>query len=412
MAHPALAAVHNVAPLITKYADEAERERRLARPVVDALLNAGVFRLLVPPALGGAGASPLEFAEVVEAVSAVDGSTGWCVMIGGGYGHFAGLLPPLGATEIFSDSGAVLAGTFRSNGIARAVADGYHINGQWPLASGSSHATWLVGGCRVFDGDQPRLTPTRRPELRLMLLPVGDAEILDTWHTAGLRGTASHDFVVRDRVIPAHRTFWFTHPPARPEPVYRLPVIAFFATCIASVPLGIARHALSLFKALAGAKTPTWSQALLRDSGGSAGHGPSGGLGAFRAGDPDRNAAGRLDDGERWRSLVVGATRPALACEHAGGDAGCPGRRAALYRSRSLGGLREYRSGTLLARRADGSAARLRDTNEPRARRPVRFGAQRAPVGMVNRRPGRRLMAPGVQAVSSNLSSTDLFADR
>src|SRR5262249_57765926 len=94
MAHPALAAVHNVAPLITKYADEAERERRLARPVVDALLNAGVFRLLVPPALGGAGASPLEFAEVVEAVSAVDGSTGWCVVIRRDYGHFAGFLPP------------------------------------------------------------------------------------------------------------------------------------------------------------------------------------------------------------------------------------------------------------------------------------------------------------------------------
>jgi hypothetical protein len=98
-----------------------------------------------------------------------------------------------------------------------------------------------------------------------MLLPVGDADILDTWYTAGLRGTASHDFAIRDRVIPARRTFWFTHPPTRSEPVYRLPVIAFFATCIASVPLGIARHALTLFKALASAKTPTWSQALLRD---------------------------------------------------------------------------------------------------------------------------------------------------
>jgi alkylation response protein AidB-like acyl-CoA dehydrogenase len=265
MAHSTLAAVRNLAPLIAQHADEAERERQLARPVVDALVNAGLFRLLVPPALGGAGVSPLEFCEVIEAISAVDGSTGWCVMISGGYGHFAGLLPPLAATEIFGEPGAVVSGTFRPNGVARAVAGGYQVSGQWPLASGSSHATWLVGGCRLFDGDHPRLTPAGRPELRLAFLPVGDAAILDTWHTAGLRGTASNDLVVRDRFIPEHRTCWFTHAPARSEPVYRLPVIAFLATGIASVPLGIARHAIAVFTALAGAKTPTWSQAPLRE---------------------------------------------------------------------------------------------------------------------------------------------------
>src|SRR5712692_4826401 len=186
-------------------------------------------------------------------------------MISGCYGHFSGLLPPPAATEIFGDSGAVVSGTFRPNGVARAVAGGYQVSGQWPLASGSSHATWLVGGCRLLDGDQPRLTPAGKPEIRLMFLPVGAAAILDTWHTAGLRDTASHDFIVRDCIIPELRTCWFTHAPARSEPLYRLPVIAFFAACIASVPLGIARHALALFTALAGAKTPTWAQALLRE---------------------------------------------------------------------------------------------------------------------------------------------------
>jgi indole-3-acetate monooxygenase len=265
MAHSTLAAVSDLAPLIAQHADAAERERQLVRPVVDALVNAGVFRLLLPPALGGAGVSPLEFWEVVEAVSTVDGSTGWCVMISGCYGHFAGLLPPPAATEIFGEPGAVVAGTFRPNGVARAVAGGYQVSGQWPLASGCSHATWLVGGCRLLDGDQPRLTPVGRPELRLVFLPVGDATILDTWHTAGLRGTASHDFVVHDRVIPAHRTCWFTHAPTRSEPLYRLPALAFFVACIAAVPLGIARHALALFTALAGAKTPTYGQTLLRE---------------------------------------------------------------------------------------------------------------------------------------------------
>ena len=265
MAQSTLYAVRDLAPLIARYADEAERERRLARPVVDALVDAGVFRLLVPPALGGAGASPMEFCEIIEAVSTVDGSTGWCVMIGGGYGHFSGLLPPPAAAEIFGEPGAVVAGTFRPNGVARPVAGGYQVNGQWPLASGSSHATWLVGGCRIFDGDQPQLTPTGRPLTRLMFLPVSAATILDTWHTAGLRGTASNDFLVRNLVVPAHRTCWFTHAPVRLEPQYRLPAIAFFAACIASVPLGIARHAIALFSALAGTKTPTWSQAPLRE---------------------------------------------------------------------------------------------------------------------------------------------------
>jgi len=139
------------------------------------------------------------------------------------------------------------------------------VSGQWPLASGSSHATWLIGGCRILNADQPRLSSAGRPELRLVFLPVGEAEILDTWHAAGLRGTASHDFVIRDRFIPGHRACWFTDAPTRPEPLYRLPAIAFFAACIASVPLGIARHALALFTALAGAKMPTWSQSLLRE---------------------------------------------------------------------------------------------------------------------------------------------------
>lgn len=98
-----------------------------------------------------------------------------------------------------------------------------------------------------------------------MFVPVGDAEVLDTWYAAGLRGTASHDFVIRNCFIPEYRTCWFTHAPVRPEPLYRLPAIALSTAYIASVPLGIARHALAVFTALAGAKVPTWSQALLRE---------------------------------------------------------------------------------------------------------------------------------------------------
>ena len=80
MAHSTLSAVRDLAPLITKHADEVERDRRLARPVVDALINAGIFRLFMPPSLRSGGATPLEFCEVVEVVSALDGSTGWILV--------------------------------------------------------------------------------------------------------------------------------------------------------------------------------------------------------------------------------------------------------------------------------------------------------------------------------------------
>jgi alkylation response protein AidB-like acyl-CoA dehydrogenase len=234
--------------------------------VVDAFVRTGVFRMLLPRDLCGLGASPMEFCETIEAVSAIDGSAGWCVMIGGIYGYFAGLLPTSAAGEIFGTRDTVLAGTFRPNGVARQVDGGYNVSGQWPLASGSSHASWLVGGCRILDDDQPRLGPTGSPELRLVFLPVEEATILDTWHSAGLRGTASHDFVLRDNFVPGHRTCWFNSRPTRPEPLYRLPGIALFAPCVASVSVGIARHALAIFTALAGKKTPTWSRTPLRES--------------------------------------------------------------------------------------------------------------------------------------------------
>ena len=216
MVYPTLSAVRDLTPIIAQHADEADRERRLARPVVDALVNAGIFRLLVPHALGGAEANPMEFCEVIEAISTIDGSTGWCVMIGGGFCQFAGLLPTLAANEIFGRADTIVSGTFRPSGVARAIVDGYQVSGQWPLASGSSHATWLVAGCRILDGDKPRLTAAGRPELRLVFLPVAAAAMLDTWQTGGLRGTASHDFVVSDCFVPQHRTCWFSDVPVRP----------------------------------------------------------------------------------------------------------------------------------------------------------------------------------------------------
>ena len=252
-------------PLIREHADLIERERRLPGPVVRALTEAGVFRLFIPRALGGAEVDPMTACRVVEAIATADGAAGWCAMIGACYGLFAGLLPEEAAREVYGDPEVVVAGAFRPNGVARVVDGGYRAEGRWPLGSGITHSTWVLGGCRVFDGEAPRLAEGGRPDVRLLFFPAPEAEIIDTWHVAGLRGTGSHDYRIADLFVPAHRACWFSQEPVQPGPLYTLPAVALFAAMIACVPLGIARHALDGFKELAGVKKPVRTETLLRD---------------------------------------------------------------------------------------------------------------------------------------------------
>jgi len=48
--------------------------------------------------------------------------------------------------EVYADRRAIVAGTFRLNGVARVVDGGYRMSGRWPPASGIGHATWVLGG--------------------------------------------------------------------------------------------------------------------------------------------------------------------------------------------------------------------------------------------------------------------------
>jgi alkylation response protein AidB-like acyl-CoA dehydrogenase len=92
-----------------------------------------------------------------------------------------------------------------------------------------------------------------------------DCEILDTWDSIGLRGTASHDYAVADLFVPMTHSLSFLEQPIEPGPLYAFPTIALFATVLAAVPLGIARHAIDILTSLAGTKIATRSMKTLRE---------------------------------------------------------------------------------------------------------------------------------------------------
>jgi indole-3-acetate monooxygenase len=261
-----VAAVGSLTPMIREACVVGDRTRAIPAAVVDALRDAGVFHLLVPRAFGGAETEPLMFLRVVEEVSYADGSAGWCTMIGGGYGIFGGMLPPEGAREIFADPATISAGNFRPDkGVAEGLDGGHRVSGCWELASGSSHAGWYIAGAMLMRDGAPLMGADGRPQMREFFLPASEAHVIDTWESTGLRGTASHDYEVRDVLVPDHHSLWFQEPPSESGPLYRMPPVAMFATFIAAVQLGIARHAVDAFAELATTKVPTMSQIILAD---------------------------------------------------------------------------------------------------------------------------------------------------
>src|SRR5580658_8483201 len=253
-----------LAPLIRASAEENEINRRQSPSLIQAIAREGLFRLWIPRALGGEESDPMTLIRVVEEVSRVDGATGWCVALGGEYGVFGGYLPTDAARVIFGgDPHVKTAGALRPIGKAVVVDGGYRVTGRWPLGSGCQHSEWIVGGCQIVEGDQPRLGPNGMPVARLLFFQAADCEILDTWHSIGLRGTGSHDYTVADLFVPAAHSFSLREPPLEPGPLYAIPTIALFATALAAVPLGIGRHAIDILTQLAGTRIASRSRRIL-----------------------------------------------------------------------------------------------------------------------------------------------------
>jgi alkylation response protein AidB-like acyl-CoA dehydrogenase len=242
-----------------------EERRQLPADLVDAVREAGLFHMLVPQSLGGFEANPVEAARAVEEVAAADGSAGWCVMIAGQSAGFSGLLPEDAAREIYRDGG-IVAGTARPIGRAIPVTEpstGYVASGRWPFASGSSHASWFIGECIVYDGDEPRRDEQGNTVTRAVFVPRSDVTIHDTWHTTGLRGTASNDFSIEGAFVPEERGFqMLLAEPVHPSPLFRFPHLIFINH--GSHALGIARAALETATEVANSKRG-WGDQPLRE---------------------------------------------------------------------------------------------------------------------------------------------------
>src|ERR1700730_180656 len=241
---PVLHAAIGLAEQIQAASEEIERGRRLPPGIAAAMKDAGVFGMAMPRVWGGPELDPLTQFRVIEALALAEGSVGWCAMIGSDGGYVTAFLDAAVARTMYPDIRVATGAAGTTTGRAVRVPGGYRVSGRFPFVSGCHHCEWVFLGCIVTENDVPRVDGNGVPETRQCLLRLSQCEILDTWHTTGLRGTGSNDIVVRDEFVEEQLSFSFQDPKLvrRPGPLYAFPFL--FVAKGPAPALGIARHAI------------------------------------------------------------------------------------------------------------------------------------------------------------------------
>ena len=254
-----LANADSLAPEIEARAGEIESARRIPKDLSQKMARAGFYRMFAPEALGGLEVSPADAARVFERLARADASCGWVAFIGATSASMLALLPDDAARTIFATPETMIAGVVRASGRADVVAGGFNVNGRWQWGSGSENADWVFAGCELYEDGRALTTRSGAPRSHLLALPARDIEFLDTWRVAGLRGTGSTDFAVRDLFVPEAHAAGYLVRDNPPRPLYQFPLFPLLALGIGAVALGVARAALDELIALASGKVRSGS---------------------------------------------------------------------------------------------------------------------------------------------------------
>lgn len=237
--------IDEMVPRLRLRAEETERLRRLPEDTVAELKDAGVFQVLTPKTAGGYGMGVETYVEVIRRLARGDASTAWTA------GHLIEHVwmlarwPRRVQDEVFTNGPAPLAAaTSAPVGLARKVTGGYAITGHWSFASGIMHSEWALLAAQAGD-------------VRLQcLVPVAGLELLDVWHTDGLRGTGSNDLRAKELFVPEYRAMDWSRlsAPDNPgskihsDPLIHSPMSTLLNMVAPAAALGSAEYAINLFQ--------------------------------------------------------------------------------------------------------------------------------------------------------------------
>ena len=237
-------------PVLRERADRAEALREMQKETVDDLHRTGLLRFHQPRRWGG---MELEFVSLFDIPAEIGrgcASTAWNVANLGVHHWMLSLYDERAQEELWGKNpdALIASGIAYPQGRGRRVDGGFVISGFWNFSSGVDAADWNMLAVMVREGD-------RVVDHRMCLVPKSDYEIVDDWHTLGMRSTGSKSVRARDVFVPEHRGLSMylarggsQFPGARvnSNPLYQVPLAALGSHCLAGAGVGNAQAALEM----------------------------------------------------------------------------------------------------------------------------------------------------------------------
>lgn len=235
-----------IRPILEKNAAQTENDRRVVDENIEALKDAGAFKIMVPNRYGGWQADIRTKLEVSREVAKGCGSTAWVTALMNVCSFFVGLMNEQAQDDVWGDNPeARIAGVFSPTAQTRKVDGGIIVTGAWNWASGSYHADWSYVGVPITNDEGEFLYPA------MALIQNSDITIEDTWFVSGMRGTGSNTIHADEVFVPDHHLHWvpglLNHEydtPFKDEALYRSAFIPVAALILAGPQLGLAQAAL------------------------------------------------------------------------------------------------------------------------------------------------------------------------
>lgn len=242
-----------LAPVLFQRTVEAERLRQCPRASVDDFFANGIDLAHKPERFGGYEMGWDVLCESALAFSHGCAAQGWVLTVYGDHTQALGMFPRRAQDDVWADPRALISTSFGAMGKAKRVKGGAVLSGKWSFSSGIDHATWIMAGSMMTDGDDSAPEPT------IFLMPKSDVKVIDDWHVIGLAGTGSKSFAIDEVFIPEHRMMnaiaaaeGVPHPDAGNDtPIYHTPRRSTAGFALAAVGVGAARGMLDTFIAAA-----------------------------------------------------------------------------------------------------------------------------------------------------------------